>query len=102
MPEPRPESADLSDYEVLDTSDTLDGAPGEDPLDRGVATPERWSAAIRSGATAAEQQEGESLDQLLAEKDPEGPADEDDEPIWGPAGDEDAGDEDVDGLLLDD
>jgi len=103
MPEPRrPESADLSDYEVLDTSDTLDGDPGEDPLDRGVAAPVRWSAAIRSGTTAAEQQEGESLDQLLAEEEPDVAADEDDEPIFGPASDEDAGDEDVDGLLLDD
>ena len=48
MPEQRrPESADLTDYEVLDASDTLDGDPGDDPLDRGVAAPQRWSAAIR-------------------------------------------------------
>jgi hypothetical protein len=103
MPEPRrPESADLSDYEVLDASDTLDGDPGDDPLDRGVAAPQRWSSAIRSGSTAAEQQDGESLDQLLAEEEPDVAFDEDDEPIDGLAGDEDAGDEDVDGLLLDD
>jgi hypothetical protein len=108
MPEPRrPESADLSDYEVLDASDTLDGDPGDDPLDRGVAAPQRWSAAIRSGSTAAEQRDGESLDQLLAEEEPDVGAGEDDEPIWGAGGDqdasaEDAGDEDVDGLLLDD
>ena len=51
MPEQRrPESADLSDYEVLDASDTLDGDPGDDPLDRGVATPQRWSGAIRRGS----------------------------------------------------
>jgi hypothetical protein len=103
MPEPRrPESADLSDYEVLDASDTLDGDPGDDPLDRGVAAPQRWSAAIRSGSTAAEQQDGESLDQLLAEEEPDLADDEDGGPAWGPIGDEDAGDEDVDGLLLDD
>jgi hypothetical protein len=103
MPEERrPESADLTDYEVLDASDTLDGDPGDDPLDRGVATPERWSAAIRYGSTAAEQQAGESLDQLLAEEEPDVTGELDDEPADGPVGDEDAGDEDLDGLLLDD
>jgi Family of unknown function (DUF5709) len=104
MPEQRrPESSDLTDYEVLDASDTLDGDPGDDPLDRGVAAPQRWSAAIRRGSTAREQQAGESLDELLAEEEPD-VADEvgDDEPFGDPAWDEDAGDEDVDGLLLDD
>ena len=33
--ETRHESADLEDYEVEDASDTLDGDPGDDPLDRG-------------------------------------------------------------------
>jgi Family of unknown function (DUF5709) len=103
MPEQRrPESADLTDYEVLDASDTLDGDPGDDPLDRGVAAPQRWSAAIRYSSTAAEQQAGESLDQLLAEEEPDVADEVDDEPIGDIAGDEDAGDEDVDGLLLDD
>lgn len=72
MADERPhESADLEDYEVLDTTDTLDGAPGDDPLDRGIATPERWSAAMRFGSTASEQAAGESLDQLVAEEEPE-------------------------------
>jgi Family of unknown function (DUF5709) len=71
MTERRHESEDLEDYEVLDPSDTLAGPPGDDPLDRGVATPERWSRAIRSGGTADEQQEGESLDELLAEEEPD-------------------------------
>jgi hypothetical protein len=103
MPEPRrPESADMTDYEVLDASDTLDGDPGDDPLDRGVAAPQRWSAAIRYGDTAAEQQAGESLEQLLAEEEPDVADEEDDELTGDFAGDEDAGDEDVDGLLLDD
>ena len=102
MPEQRrPESADLTDYEVLDASDTLDGDPGDDPLDRGVAAPQRWSAASRRTSTAAEQQAGESLDQLLAEEEPD-VTEVDDESAEDVAGDEDAGDEDVDGLLLDD
>lgn len=99
--ERRHESADLTDYEVADASDTLDGRPGDDPLDRGVAPPQRWSAAIRSGRG-----DGESLDELLAEEEPDlGARDSDDEDGADRAGtgdDEDAGDEDVDGLLLDD
>ena len=101
----RPESADLEDYEVLDSGDTLSGAPGDDPLDRGVVPPERWSAGVRFGTTGAEQTEGESLDQLLAEEEPDPALDfTDDEPedIEDVELDEDAGDEDVDGLLLDD
>ena len=106
MPEKdRPESADLEDYEVLDSGDTLSGAPGDDPLDRGVVPPERWSAGVRFGTTEAEQAGGESLDQLLAEEEPDPALDfTDDEPedIEDVELDEDAGDEDVDGLLLDD
>jgi hypothetical protein len=100
--ETRPESQDLQDYEVQDASDTLDGNPGDDPLDRGVITPERWSAAIRFGSTAQEQESGESLDQLLAEEEPDVTPEIDDEQPEDIAGDEYAGDEDVDGLLLDD
>jgi Family of unknown function (DUF5709) len=98
--ETRHESEDLEDYQVQDSTDTLSGAPGDDPLDRGVVPPERWSAGIRYGTTEREQEQGESLDQLLAEEEPD-PAlnyDEDEEDDE----DDDAGDEDVDGLLLDD
>jgi hypothetical protein len=69
--ERRHESADLEDYDVQDGSDSLDGDPGDDPLDRGVAPPERWSAAMRFGTTAEEQEDGESLDQRLAEEEPD-------------------------------
>lgn len=100
--EPRHESADLEDYEVEDASDTLTGDPGDDPLDRGVATPERWSAGMRFGTTAGEQQRGESLDDLLAEEEPDTPSDLDDEGPEDVADDPDAAEEDLDGLLLDD
>jgi len=101
--ETRHESEDLEDYQVQDSTDTLDGAPGDDPLDRGVVPPERWSGDIRRGDQGGE---GESLDELLAEEEPD-PAlafDDDDEPedVEDFDGDDDAGDEDVDGLLLDD
>jgi Family of unknown function (DUF5709) len=110
--ETRHESSDLDDFEVEDSTDTLSGAPGDDPLDRGVVPPERWSAGVRYGTTAGEQESGESLDQLLAEEEPddtldalEDEDDEDDELAEDDElddDDEDAGDEDVDGLLLDD
>jgi Family of unknown function (DUF5709) len=96
--ETRHESEDLEDYQVQDSADTLSGAPGDDPLDRGVVPPERWSAGVRYGVTAGEQAEGESLDQLLAEEEPDLEQDAEDTEDE----DEDAGDEDVDGLLLDD
>src|ERR1700735_2263161 len=54
-----------------DASDTLAGDPGDDPLDQGVAPPDRWSRGEGFGTTAEEEQEGESLDQLLAEEEPE-------------------------------
>jgi hypothetical protein len=101
MPEERRhESSDLEDYEVMDAADTLDGAPGDDPLDRGVATPERWSAAMRFGSTAEEQEDGESLDQLLAEEEPDIGADQDDD---GPDQDwdENATDDDITRLAAD-
>jgi Family of unknown function (DUF5709) len=118
--ERRHESSDLDDYEVQEPSDSLSGDPGYDPLDRGVAPPERWSAGMRYGVTADEQADGESLDELLAEEEPDDTAnltedaladddDEDDDDLAGfedvdedQDEDEGAGDEDVDGLLLDD
>ncbi len=98
--EKRHESADLEDYEVDDAYDTLDGNLGDDPLDRGVAAPDRWSAGIRFGTTVGEQEKRESLDQLLAEEEPD-TAWDDDEDVEDAVG-EDAAGEDIDGLLLDD
>jgi hypothetical protein len=110
--ETRHESADLEDYDVQDASDTLAGDPGDDPLDRGVIAPQRWSAAMKFGSTAEEQKAGESLDQLLSEEEPDivpdvdderpedvGGADNADEDI---NGNENVANEDIDGLLLDD
>jgi|SRR5450755_520099 hypothetical protein len=97
------EQDDIEDEGVLDASDTLDGNPGDDPLDTGIIPADRWSAGMRFGSTGAEEEAGESLDQLLAEEEPD-PAlqiDNDENPD-DVEGDEDAGDEDLDGLLLDD
>jgi hypothetical protein len=75
----------VEDDGVLDASDTLDnGVP--DPLDVGVAAADGWSGADRFGTTGAEQRAGESLEQLLAQEEPDvdpyGPsADDEDELI---------------------
>jgi len=95
--ERRHESADLEDYEVEDASDTLEGNPGDDPLDRGVAPPERWSSAIRLGS----EDEPESLDRLLSEEEQDTPFDVDDD-LPEDRDDDDEADEYLDGLLLDD
>ena len=101
--ETRHESADLEDYSVQDPSDSLLAEPEGDPLDRGVAPPERWSAAMRFGTTADEQEDGESLDQLLAEEEPDDALDlDDDDDLPEDADDEDEDEEYLDGLLLDD
>ncbi len=101
--ETRHESADLEDYEVADASDTLINEPEDDPLDRGVAPPERWSAGMRYGTTGDEQESGESLDQLLAEEEPDPALDlDEDDDVPEDSDDEDEAEEYLDGLLLDD
>ena len=96
MADPRKhESEDLADYEVLDANDTLDGNPGDDPLDRGVVTPDRWSAGVQYALKGEE--DSESLDELLAEEEPDDTVD-DDEESW----DENETDADVARLERDD
>jgi len=65
------EENDLEDDGILDASDTLDGDVGDDPLDTGIIPPDRWSAGEGFGTTLAEERQGESLDQLLAEEEPD-------------------------------
>lgn len=91
-------SADLTDYEVLDSTDTLTGAPGDDPLDRGLATPERWSAGMKFGDTAAEQLAGASLDRQLGWEDPDDGLDPADDRPDGVSWDENASDGDIGSL----
>lgn len=54
----------------IDPSESLTGDNTEDPLDAGYSPPERPSRSWR-GETAEEAGEGESLDQHLAEEEPE-------------------------------
>ena len=81
------DESDLEDDGTLDASDTLDGDPGDDPLDQGIVPPDRWSAGEGFGTTLAEERAGESLDQLLAEEEPEPYPYADSDPLPGsPAG----------------
>jgi hypothetical protein len=59
----------------LDPSEALTGDNTEDPLDAGYTVPDRESHSWR-GDTADEQARGESLDQHLAEEEPEVGADD--------------------------
>jgi len=63
--------SDVEDDGVLDAADTLEGDPGDDPLDQGIVPPDRWSAGEGYGTTLAEEQAGESLDRLLSEEEPD-------------------------------
>lgn len=65
------DATDTEDWEVLDPADTLDGDPGDDPLDTGIITPDRWSAALKHAGAGDE--DTESLDELLAEEEPDTP-----------------------------
>jgi hypothetical protein len=62
---------------VLEPADTLDGDDlSADVLDTGIDAGEGYRAATRYGTTAEEERQGESLDQLLAEEEPDPPADD--------------------------
>jgi len=55
----------------IDPSESLTGDNTEDPLDAGYSPPEREPRASRYGTTAEEQRAGESLEQRLAEEEPD-------------------------------
>ena len=60
----------VEDDGVLDAADTLDDGVA-DPLDVGYSPADKWSGANRFGTTGAEQRQGESLDDLLAQEEPD-------------------------------
>jgi Family of unknown function (DUF5709) len=61
------------DAEFLDPAETLtgEGAELDEPLDTSYSPPDNSPVATRFGNTAAEQAEGESLDQRLAQEVPD-------------------------------
>jgi hypothetical protein len=62
-------------HDQVDPSDSLTGDNTEDPLDAGYSPPERASHSWR-GDTADEARAGESLDEHLAEEEPDISADD--------------------------
>ena len=75
-PDPQQDSDSYGDYSVdsddqLQPADTLDDPDVEDTLDRGFSPPERYSAAQGFGNTPAEEATGETLEQRIAQEEPE-------------------------------
>jgi hypothetical protein len=70
---------DPEDDGVLEPADDLSTDDYEDdPLDTGIEPPDRYGASNWYGVTEAEARAGESLDQHLAEEEPEADADAED------------------------
>jgi hypothetical protein len=75
----------VDDEDQLQPEDTLDDRGVDDILDEGYSPPERWSAGEGFGTTADEALEGETLDQRLAQEEPEpDPYAEEGENVGGP------------------
>ncbi|WP_406054135.1 DUF5709 domain-containing protein [Kribbella sp. NBC_00889] len=64
-------SYSVDDEDQLQPSDTLDGRGVSDLLDEGYSPPEKWSAGEGFGTTAAEALRGETLEQRLAQEEPD-------------------------------
>jgi hypothetical protein len=68
----------VDDETQLQPEDTLDYHGVDDVLDEGFVTRERWSPAQGFGNTVAEEHQGESLEQRLAQETPDVDASGDD------------------------
>ncbi|WP_110240899.1 DUF5709 domain-containing protein [Nocardioides gilvus] len=64
-------SVDDEDQPQGDGDSLVDNRGLREPLDEGYSPPERWSVAQGYGNTPQEEATGESLDQRLAQEDPE-------------------------------
>ena len=61
----------VDDEDQLQPEDTLDDRGVDDVLDEGYSPPDREPAHLRNGMTLAEQRAGETLDERLAEEEPD-------------------------------
>lgn len=86
-PEDVPETSEQVD--VRDEQDSLLQDATDDPLDVGYSPPERWSPAEKFGNTPYEEAVGETLDQRLAQEEPEQTAFGDSDEVF----DDEVGDE---------
>jgi hypothetical protein len=78
-------SYSVDDEDQLQKEDTLNDRGVDDLLDEGYSPPEKWSAGEGFGTTADEALEGESLDQRVAQEEPDvDPYAENGEDVGGP------------------
>jgi hypothetical protein len=61
----------VDDEDQLQPEDSLVDRGVDDALDEGYSPPEKWSGAERYGNTPWEEEHGESLEQRIAQEDPE-------------------------------
>lgn len=71
MSENSGEQYSVDDENQLQPEDTLVDRGVDDVLDEGYSPPERWSPAESFGNTPAEEERGETLDQRIAQEEPE-------------------------------
>ena len=64
-------SQSVDDEDQLQPEDTLDDRGVDDVLDEGYSPPDREPAHLRHGMTREEQRAGETLDERLAEEEPD-------------------------------
>jgi hypothetical protein len=64
-------SVDSEDQPQSGGDSLVDDRGLTEPLDEGYSPPEKWSAAEGYGNTPLEEQEGETLDQRIAQEEPE-------------------------------
>ncbi|MFF3846701.1 DUF5709 domain-containing protein [Streptomyces sp. NPDC002328] len=69
--QPTGTNEEQADAAPLDLQDALDERTYDDTLDEGYSPPERPLGVTKYGTTAAEQHEGETLDQRLAQEVPD-------------------------------
>ncbi|MEU5046333.1 DUF5709 domain-containing protein [Streptomyces griseorubiginosus] len=69
--QPTGTNEEQADAAPLDLQDALDERTYDDTLDEGYSPPEKPLGVTRYGTTAAEQHDGETLDQRLAQEVPE-------------------------------
>jgi len=64
-------SVDDEDQPQGDGDSLVDSRGLDEPLDEGYSPPERWSPGEGYGNTPAEEEQGETLDQRIAQEEPE-------------------------------
>ena len=65
------EGYSVDDEDQLQPDDSLVDRGVDDALDEGYTAPEKWSAGEGYGNTQLEEEQGETLDQLIVDEEPE-------------------------------